>query len=175
MNEQLFKQQLELLSEAEWQSLVEGKGLLIKDDFEIIIGKSNAPNLVFSVSEFTYTDVSDLKKQVLNGADLILVNYYQIHPLTLKGFNYQIDKLVEKHGFATFCAPIGKISNRTLFVDGGEVIAEPADSPRHQYGVFYEIEKQMSDKAMSDSFQKWLSSGEAHQRYLGMNVCRYNC
>lgn len=175
MNVHLFKQQLEQFSESEWQLLVEGKDLLVKDDLELMIGASNAPDPVLRSSDFSHTGASDLKKQVLNSADLILATYYRTHPLTLNGFNHQVEKLVEKHGVETFSAPIGKISNCTLFVEGGEVVAEPADSPRHRYGVFFEMEKPMPDEAISDAFQKWLSSGEAHQLYLGMNVCRYNC
>jgi hypothetical protein len=62
-----------------------------------------------------------------------------------------------------------------LFVDGGEVIAECADSPRHRYGVFCELESTLSEHAIEEQVRQWLERGEAYEDYLGMNVCRYNC
>ncbi|KAG1707683.1 UPF0061 protein [Nymphon striatum] len=165
---------------SDWQSLVEGDSLIVKDDAELLIGASSVPNTVLpnsllQGSDFSFTNASELKRQVLDNADSILDNYYRTHPLSLIGFNQQVEGLLNKHGATEFCAPFGKTSNQTLFVDGGEVVAESSESPRHPYGVFFEMDKPMSAEAMQNAAYKWLSSGEAYDRYIGMNVCRYNC
>jgi hypothetical protein len=39
--------------------------------------------------------------------------------------------------------------------------------------VFCELQRPLA--VLDERVRRWLERGEAHQRYLGMNVCRYNC
>ena len=178
MNEILFKQSLQKLTDIDWQSLVDGKVLLIKDDRELFVDVFDFENPLKPMlrpSDFSFRGVSDLKSQILNKSDDILSDYYRRNPLTETGFTHQIGKLVEEFGFEAFCAPQGRVANRTFFVEGGEVVSESLESPKHRYGVFFQAGQQVSAETMKGNFYKWLSSGEAYSEYIGMNVCRYNC
>jgi len=175
MNEHIFMHQLGQLHYADWQAVIEGQAVVIIDDLRLEIGPAQAPNVIISLRELNASDASTLKSESLANASTILSNYYLSHPLTLAGFNRQIENLINAHGAGAFSAVAGQLSPRTLFVDEGEVIAETADSPRHRYGVFCELTGQLSDSAIETHVRKWLERGDAHEHYLSMNVCRYNC
>lgn len=95
--------------------------------------------------------------------------------LTQSEFNRQVETLFATHGATSFAAMMGNDPSHTLFVEGDRVVAESADSPRHRYGTFCELDSALDDEALAAHVWEWLNSGEAHQLYLGMNVCRYDC
>lgn len=175
MNETTFRQLLNELDDAEWLAVAGGQCVLLVDDLRLAVGPADAPNAVLRAAERTPVDADALKREVLAEAGALLANYYLTHPLTPTGFNRQVQRLIAQYGAAAFAAPPGQLPQRTLFVDGGEVVAEPPDSPRHRYGAFCELERPLSGAALEARVHSWLERGEAHQRYLSMNVCRYNC
>lgn len=103
--------------------------------------------------------------------------------LSQTDFNQQVEELFAIHGAAAFAAPLGETPRYTLFVDGERVVAESAESPRHQYGAFCALETaleaaleaKLKGDALDEHVRAWLDSGEAYELYLGMNVCRYDC
>ena len=175
MNNAEFIRLLEQLSNADWQSVMEGAAILIVDDLRLQTGPAQAPNAVIRAPEHGQTDASRLKRESIEEAPALLANYYLTNPLTLTGFNHQVKGLLENHGAAAFAALPGQLPQYTLFVDEGEVVAEPQESPRHRYGVYCELSRPLRGDALESFVEKWLQRGEAHERYLGMNVCRYNC
>jgi len=175
MNEATFIQQLQQISPAEWQAVAQGKGVLVVDDLRLEIGPASAPNAVIVASTDPGADAAGLKLESLSSAAELLRNYYLTHPLSLAGFNHQAEALIRQHGASAFTALVGRLPRLTLFVDGGEVVAESAESPRHRYGVFCELDRPLEDTALDRRVWQWLQRGEAHERYLEMNVCRYNC
>ena len=90
-------------------------------------------------------------------------------------FDQQVAALIHHHGASAFAACWPNLSAYTLFVDEHAVIAEPADSPRHRYGAFCELDAPLTGTALTERVQLWLDSGEAFELYVGMNVCRYHC
>ena len=96
-------------------------------------------------------------------------------PLSKNEFNRQVEELLETHGASAFAAVAGQHPQYTLFVEDDCVVAESAESPRHRYGAFCEVDQALSDAALDDRGRQWLSSGEAYSLYVSMNVCRYNC
>lgn len=96
-------------------------------------------------------------------------------PPSLSEFNAQVTSLVNQFGAAAFCAPTGKQPDYTLFVEDDQVIAESRGAPRHPYGVYCEVGAGLSESQMADKLSSWLTTGQAYQQFLGMNVCRYNC
>lgn len=174
MNEQLFKQTLEQLTELDWQSLLNGHGLLIIDDSDLIVGGLDAPKSLFHVSDFDVTSALDLKAHVTCSATEILENYYKTNPLTHHGFNRQVEAMVEEYGVEVFSAVVGEIAERTLFVEGGVVISETADSPRHRFGVYFEVDQPLSISELKDAFNQWLVNHSAYFEYVGMSVSRYS-
>lgn len=173
MNENAFKQQLAELPGDDWQAVIDGGALLVVEDQKLEVGPVEASNAIIVASG--EADAEALKRESLNATASLLHNYYLTHPLTLAGFNRQVENLIVQHGASAFSALSGQLPPFTLFVDGGEVVAEPLDSPRHRYGVFYELDRTLNDAAVEAHVRKWLQRGEAHERYLEMNVCRYNC
>lgn len=168
-----FAAQLALLNDADWQAVVDGQAVLLVDDQHLAIGPAQAANAVIGTQPGM--NAATLRRRSLADAAELLRNYYLTHPLTLAGFNRQVEALIERYGAAAFAALAGHLPPRTLFVDGGEIVAEPPDSPRHRYGAFCELQRPLSEAAAAAEVRRWLSRGEAHERYLGMNVCRYNC
>ncbi|MES9960117.1 MAG: hypothetical protein ABW089_06770 [Sedimenticola sp.] len=96
-------------------------------------------------------------------------------PPSLTEFNSQVADLVERLGAGAFCASPGQHPEYTLFVENNQVIAEPRSAPRHPYGVYCSISAGLSAEKMAERLNKWLTTGEAYQEFLAMNVCRYNC
>ena len=175
MNEQQFVSLLSGLEDSQWRSVLEGQAILMVNDLELELGDDGSANAIISASQDGSDTIVSLKEGSLRDAAELLQNYYLTHPLTLKGFNCQVEQLLEKHGARAFAAPIGQLPQFTLFVEGGEVLAEPSGSPRHRYGAFCELGHSVEDSAINARVSQWLETGEAHERYLGMNVCRYNC
>jgi hypothetical protein len=175
MTPELFIQLLKQLHDSDWQSVFEGQAVLMIDDLRLGIGPADAANVILDTASEGGSDVNALKLASIANAAELLNNYYLTHPLTLPGFNHQAGRLIATHGAPAFAAPDGALPKFTLFVDGGEVIAECADSPRHRYGVFCELESALSEHAIEAQVRQWLERGEAYEDYLGMNVCRYNC
>jgi hypothetical protein len=90
-------------------------------------------------------------------------------------FNQRVEELFEAHGAASFAAVGGQYPRYTLFVVGDQVVVETADSPRHRYGAFCELDHVLDDVALDSHVRRWLRNGEAYNLYLSMNVCRYDC
>ncbi len=175
MNLARFTELLQQLGEDDWRALHHGEALLMVDDSHLQTGDRDQPNVIVNPDAFSAANADELKQQVMQQAGALLDQYYLTHPLTQQGFNQQVKELAAQSGYEAFSATPGKRPVRTLFVDGGEVVAEAPDSPRHPYGVYLQLERALEAEALQDAFNKWLESGEAYQRYLNMNVCRYNC
>ena len=95
--------------------------------------------------------------------------------LSRSEFDRQLEALFRQHGATAFAALGEQYPERTLFFERDRVVAESADSPRHRYGAFCELEEPLSGAALEAHVRQWLASGDAYELYLGMNVCRYNC
>lgn len=174
MNQQLFIQLLKNLTDADWQAITNGQCLCMVDDANLKVGLCNESNAIVLADKLD-TSILSLKHEVLKNAGQILQDYYLVHPLSLKGFNRQMLGLVDQYGVSAFTSTDNHGASYTLFVEGGELIAESVDSPRHRYGVCFESDKPLTDSGLEAEFTKWLHSGGAYERYLSMNVCRYNC
>jgi hypothetical protein len=175
MNDKHFKEQLEQLEDSSWQAVQEGQSIVIIDDQRLALGTEQTENVVVSASAFQFSDADELRCEVLSRAPELLCSYYQAHPLSLSGFTRQVVQLIERYGAEAFAAACGEIPERTLFVDGSDVIAESAESPRHRYGAYCELESFSPGQDIAAYVLQWLEKGEAYERYLEMNVCRYNC
>ena len=175
MNTSLFLTLLNELSDSDWQSVLNGKGLCIIEDQQLQLCLSEEPDMIVLSDVIDANTADALKQQVIHHADDLLSRYYRSHPLSNTGFNSQVEKLVNLHGHEAFIGASGQPSALTLFVEGGEVVVESADSPKHPYGVFMECDKTLPSDKRKAAFTQWLSSGEAYRQYIGMNVCRYNC
>jgi hypothetical protein len=175
MKTETFFALLEKLDDGQWQQVAEGQAILMIDDQYLQTGPLQSANAIVQAEPGRVESWQTLKRTTLAGAQDILRNYYLSHPLTLAGFNHQVRALFSRYGARAFAAPIGRLPAYTLFVEGGEVVAEPGESPKHRYGVFCELGHSVPDAAVDDRIFRWLEQGEAHENYLGMNVCRYNC
>lgn len=175
MQVKVFKGQLNALEDSLWQQLSAGDSLIISPDLSLqIVHSGHAENLLTPVNPKEKYSPQALKKRVLEQADFILETYFTDHPLTSADFNQQIQQLVDEFGARSFMATYPNTPDRTIFVEGGIVIAEQPDSPRHRYGIFLEIDNE-TDLHNENLLQKWLNSGQAYQEYLSSNCCRYSC
>lgn len=170
MNESEFLSLLQQVDESDWKSVGNNRGILLIDDERLEIGPADHPHVIITRPTDTPDDTDQFTADTLANAASILADYYRTSRLSRKSFDQQVKALIQEHGSAEFCAPTGELPNLTLFVDGGEVIAETADNPRHKYGLFYELLGD-SDRSSSHSrLENWLASGEAYGNYLAINV-----
>ena len=158
-----------------WEAVVDGKALLLVDDQRLEPGPAKAPDAIITPPDQTDANAAGLRRESLDQAEALLYAYYRTHPLTRAGFDHQVAALLARHGAEAFAAPPGHLPRYTLFVDGGEVVAESSGDPRFRYGAYCELPRPMPDSQIEGQVRRWLERGEAHERYLGMNVCRYNC
>ena len=165
---------LQQVSDADWQAVVDGRAIVLVDDQRLETGEPSAHNILVRPPQ-PPVDAARLKVQTLDNAASLLDKYYFVHPLTQAGFNRQVLALVAQHGAGAFAAKAGELPEFTLFVEGGIVLAESADSPRHRYGAYFEINTAMQHQDLATALQNWVHQGQAYERYLSMNVCRYNC
>lgn len=175
MNSHELRQQLEQLDDTSWQQLLAGKALRLVDDERLELAEPGERNLVVPQQGGSSLDVPALREQLLSQAGELIEAYYLRNPLSLKAFNHQVRALVEQYGAAAFAAEYGALPERTLYVDGDQVIAESSDSPRHPYGAFCELDEAVAADALSARVADWLGSDEAYEKYISMNVCRYSC
>ena len=117
---------------------------------------------VFALAAFGLPQLAEGQRAAALAADVLLDA--RIHRVQVVG-----------HGASAFAAAAGRYPQYTLFVEGDRVVAESAESPRHRYGAFCELDHALSDTASDDRVRQWLSSGEAYGLYMSMNVCRYSC
>ena len=170
MNLEQFIEGLSGLDDRVWQELTTERALLLVDDARFEAGPAKQPNAVVLAD----TD-GDLREHCLANAEQLYQAYYRTHPLTRTGFERQAAALFEHYGPQCFVAPEGQIAERTLFVDGGEVIAPSRENPVHSYGACLEVPARALPRSAADEAWQWLRSGKAYETYLSMNVCRYNC
>ena len=164
---------LESLDDSVWQALLLGQPLLLIDDERVVAAAESSGKIFIPPQQAK--DISSLRDSVIADAEEHLNNYYLSHPLSQTGFDRQVEKLVEQYGASAFAAVYPDVSERTLFVDVGEVIAEGHDSPRHPYGAYCELEELLEGDALQQFVLQWIADGEAYERYISMNVCRYGC
>ncbi len=172
MNSNKFTELLAAMPEADWQALIDGQQLYMDNDLHLQIAAPGAAHAI--MIEFLNADLSwqDLKSKVIEEAEELLRDYYRENFMTRKGFNHQLSALIDDHGAASFAAAAGEMPAMSVFVDGGDVVAEGPESPRYRYGAYCEVD---SVKFVDNLVKIWLESGEAYQTYLSMNVCRNNC
>ena len=175
MNTQQLLERLEQLDDATWQQLLAGKALSLVDDDRLELAEATQRNLIVPAQDDSGLGVSTLRTQTLCQAAELLEEYYLRNPLSLNAFNQQARALIEQYGAAAFTAEYGQLPERSLFVEVGDVLAETAESPRHRYGAFCELEEPMSGQALEEHVAAWLDSQEAYEKYISMNICRYSC
>lgn len=169
INTQLFQ-----LTQKDWEDLFNGAQLVMHDDEKLTLQAQAIENIFLTASMIETGAANELKYQAIEQAEELLGHYYRKHPLTKKGFYRKALPLIkdQEHDFAA--APRQE-PNSTLFVEGGEVVAEDQSSPKFLYGVYCELPDNIANDAIPKTVQKWLESGDAHETYLEMNVCRYFC
>lgn len=175
MTESIFIEQLKQLSESDWNAIFSGQGLLMVNDQFLEVGSSELPNVILSTQFFSANDQDAFKQHTMETADQLYSNYYRTHPLTVYGFNDQFYRLIQKFSPNVFCASAGQRAEKTLFVEGGELMALGRADPRYAYGVFCELPHSIKSSGIVTYFSHWIEQGDAYEAYLSMNVCRYNC
>lgn len=173
MNAHQFIQQLNLLSAKDWHAIANGHSVALKNDDELIISDNNTEQIIVDTKALAEQQADQIKDYVISQAEQFLQQYYLQHPLSQAGFNKQVLALISQHGIDKFISHDHQAAAFTLFVEGGEVIAEDDTSPRQPYGVCFKTES--SSKDIKQQAMNWIHSGEAYELYLSMNVCRYNC
>jgi len=175
MNTQEFLNLLNQQDDQAWQAVMEGRALLLVDDLELAIGDVKEAAAIIKGARPAIQSAAQLKQETINNAASILDRYYFTHPLSRAGFEQQAEQHFLQKSAPAFAAVSGQWPAFTLFVEAGELLAEPAGSARHRYGAFCELDTTLAQTDIQARVEQWLYSGEAYQLYLNMNVCRYNC
>ncbi|MGB1108988.1 MAG: hypothetical protein ACPG4N_01455 [Gammaproteobacteria bacterium] len=173
MTKQQFRALMEALPMESWPRIKDGETLCLADDARLEVKAAGAP---MEVPLDTDPETAEaLREANLAASDAIYDAYYRGQPLTAVGFRAQLEGLFEKHGEAGFAAESGAYPEHTLFVDGGELIAESRQGPRFRYGTFLELNQPLDEAKRTSAVRQWADSNSAYEQYLSANVCRYNC
>lgn len=168
-----FEALLKALPDEQWQALVDGQMLALHEDARLELSRGGDEYTIVKARE--EEDAEELRERVIGHAREILEDFYRTHPLSREAFDRQAGLLVSQYGEQAFAAPEGRLPERSFFVDGGELKAEPRESPRQRYGAWCETGKPQEGAALKERVNDWINKGEAYEAYRGMNVCRYNC
>ena len=173
MDKDQFVEVIQTLEEDVLEAVLAGESICLVDDEKLKLC-NDASSLDLNLPEELKT-AEQLREWFVENAEEILQHYYRLNPLTRPGFDLQVKDLFEKYGPASFVGTFDQRASVTLFVEVGTVVAEEQGSARHPYGSFCEIDTPMNDEQREQKAAQWLTSGEAYDQYLSMNVCRYNC
>jgi hypothetical protein len=175
MNRQFFLAELARLGDTDLARLANGQYLRLVEDQRLAVGEHNELDVMRLSLPDGANDAPSIRRYLEAAAGNLVDAFYREHPLSESGFKNQVSRLIDAHGAQAFAGVAGERADVTLFVDGGEVIAETRGNPRHPYGAFLELDSALDAASIIDRVQHWLASGEAYRQYLSMNVCRYNC
>ena len=169
-----FHSMILALDEKSWLAVVSGQAIALNKNDKLEIVEANADHIIVSPPEKKISPEL-FKEKVIANEEELLNDYFQSHPVSTKSFQEQFLELTKRYGVMAFAATEGQLADYSLFVDKSELVAEGRESPRHQYGVYCEIDNNMSESEAESRVMQWVTSGEAYERYLEMNVCRYSC
>ena len=161
---------LDQLSAAALNVVLKGQALLLVDDAGLALGDPESPNVLVHPEAFTANDADQLRQVLLENSEELIAGYYRTHPRSWVGFDRQVKALFETHGYETFAASPDARPVKSLFVEQGTVIAEAQDSPRFSYGIYCELPRSSGPEEIKQAVERWVSSGQAYDSYLGMNV-----
>lgn len=174
MNAQEFKAALETLTDEDFSAILEGKGLIVHQDEGLKVGPANVAYVIYELGEDGFNEVASLKQYLADNAEDLMATYYQFNPVSKEYFNRELMSLFKEHGQASFVCKKGKLPEKVVFVEQGNLIVEDASSPRFQYGIYLQIDDDSSSMVKINKAKNWLQSGSAYGDYISTNVCRFS-
>lgn len=174
MNTQKFIEELEKFSDESYQTILDGASLVIFEDKELTLGKSEQAYVIFELGDESFDSVAELKASLISRADDMITEYYQYNPLSKMHFNRELTALIKEHGYESFVSMPGKSPGVKLFVNDGRVTVESSDSPRFKYGFHLMLSEKMLPQAVENKLKNWVTSGSAYDDYISVNVCRFS-
>lgn len=174
MDVQQFHSAVQALTEADLQAVLDGAGLVVFQDAELRIGREDEAFVIYEIGSDAFASTADLRAHLIEQAPEYLQSYYQFNPLSKEYFNRRLQALFDEFDALSFATQPGSEASRALFVDGGELVCEAADSPRFKYGLTLKLDEKMPETAMRNKLKNWLQSGSAYGDYISVNVCRFS-
>ncbi len=174
MNTEQFKLALTEFSDENYQAILEGAALIIKEDKALTLGKPEQAYVIFEMGDESFDSVNDLKKSLLERSDDLIEEYYQYNPVSKMHFNNQLSSLVQAHGANAFITMPGQEATVKLFVNEGTVVVETKESPRFKYGFCLVLNDKLIAQAVDNKIKNWITSGSAYDDYISVNVCRFS-
>ncbi len=173
MNLETFKQALEALTDADWQAVLDGAGIVVEQDAKLSVGNPDQAFVLYELGEETFPSAEALKQALLAQAEALWNEYYQYNPFSKQGFYRKARAAMEQVGITNFVSTPKSPSSHRLFVEGAEVVAIDQSSPMFKYAFHCQIDQELNPTALTNKANNWLNSGAAYEEYICVNVCRF--
>lgn len=174
MDAQQFLTAVSALPDDDLQQILNGATLVVVQDQDLRLGKSDEAFVIYELGEDRIEDVASLRAYLSDNADDLMRNYYHFNPLSKEYFQTRLRELIQEYGAASFAAQPNSLPEKVVFVEQGELICENQESPRFQYGLYLKLGEAMPALAVNNKVKNWLQSGSAYSDYISVNVCRFS-
>lgn len=169
-----FKEAVNNFSEEYLQDVLDGAGLIIFQDKELKIGRTDAAYVIYELDDDPFTTIDELKSYLIKNSEALIKEYYKYNPLSKEYFNLSIADLLKENDGEEFLSYPGKIASLKIFVDDGIISVEGDNSRRFKYGMNLKLEEKMPKVALENKIRNWVQSGSAYSDYISINVCRFS-
>jgi|TARA_B110000902_G_scaffold78777_1_gene93743 hypothetical protein len=174
MNLSHFNEEITNLDKDFLQSILDGSALVMVEDQSLGLGNSNGAFVIFWIEDEVFSTVEDLRSYLSVEAEDLHVNYYKHSPISKEYFEARLSSLMDKYGHAAFVSQQGGMPEKSLISSNGDLLVLTEEDYTFKYGLYLNLEDNLSLKISALKAKTWLQSGAAYNDYIAVNVFRFS-
>ncbi|MDC1450278.1 hypothetical protein N8477_05855 [Candidatus Thioglobus sp.] len=174
MNLSQFNEEIRSLDKDFLQSILDGSALLMVEDQSLGLGSSNGAFVIFWIEDEVFPSIEDLRSYLAEEAEDLHVNYYKHSPLSKEYFEAKLSSLMDEYGQTAFASQQGGMPEKTLISSNGDLLVLTEEDYTFKYGLYLNLEGNLSPKISALKAKTWLQSGAAYNDYIAVNVFRFS-
>ena len=174
MNLSHFNEEITNLDKDFLQSILDGSALVMVEDQSLGLGNSNGAFVIFWIEDEVFSTVEDLRSYLSVEAEDLHANYYKHSPISKEYFELRLSSLMDKYGHAAFVSQQGGMPEKSLISSNGDLLVLTEEDYTFKYGLYLNLEDNLSLKISALKAKTWLQSGAAYNDYIAVNVFRFS-
>ncbi len=174
MNLSHFNEEITNLDKDFLQSILDGSALVMVEDQSLGLGNSNGAFVIFWIEDEVFSTVEDLRSYLAEEAEDLHANYYKHSPISKEYFEARLSSLMDKYGHAAFVSQQGGMPEKSLISSNGDLLVLTEEDYTFKYGLYLNLEDNLSLKISALKAKTWLQSGAAYNDYIAVNVFRFS-
>jgi hypothetical protein len=107
-------------------------------------------------------------------AEDLHANYYKHSPISKEYFEAKLSSLMDEYGQTAFVSQQGRMPEKTLISSNGDLLVLTEEDYTFKYGLYLNLEDNLSPKISALKAKTWLQSGAAYNDYIAVNVFRFS-